>query len=66
MKIDKTKLRFAMLKAGVETMRALSKASTVNPHTLSAITNGKTCRMDTVAKLAAALGVDPSEIIEEG
>ena len=65
MRIDRTKLRIAMLRAGLETNRELSKTSGVNPNTLSAITNGKTCVMATIQKLAYALNVEPETLLED-
>lgn len=42
----------------------LANSSKVSRPTLSYIKNGKSCRPDVAAKIAAALGVDVTEIIE--
>lgn len=43
----------------------LANNSKVSRATLSYIKNGKSCRPDVTAKIAAALGVDVTDLIEE-
>lgn len=63
MKINVNKLFVAMARKGIN-FSELSSISKVSRPTLSYIKNGKTCRPDVVSKIAAALGVDVTEIIE--
>lgn len=65
MKLNRQKLAYAMFKSGVGTFREVCKLSKLNPNTVSAIANGKSCRMMTVIKLAEALHADPTELLEE-
>ena len=48
------------------TLKTLSELTGVSKATLSAVKNGKKCSEDTGNKIAAALGVDVSEIVEMG
>lgn len=63
MKINVNKLSIAMARAGMN-FSELANSSKVSRPTLSYIKNGKSCRPDVAAKIAAALGVDVTEIIE--
>ena len=65
MKLNRQKLANAMFKSGVGTFRELCERSTLNPNTVSAVVNGKSCRMNTVCKLAEALGCNPEELLQE-
>lgn len=63
MKVSKQKLSIAMARKQLNFSK-LSEESGVSRTTISYISNGKSCRPDIAAKLAAALGVDVTEIIE--
>ncbi len=63
MKINVNKLSIAMARAETN-FSELANSSNVSRPTLSYIKNGKSCRPDVAAKIAAALGVDVTEIIE--
>ena len=65
MKLNKNKLGLAMLNAGVDSIRDLSAASGVSINTISRSNNGGTVKLATLRKLATALNVDPSELLEE-
>ena len=65
MKISKSKLALAMLNAGIESIRDLAKVSGVSINTISRSNNGGTVKLATLRKLALALNVDPSELLEE-
>lgn len=64
MKINVNNLLIAMAKAGMN-FSELANSSKVSRATLSYIKNGKSCRPDVIAKIAAALGVDVTDLIEE-
>lgn len=64
MKVDKNKLSVAMARKTVNFIE-LSKLSTVSRVTLSAINNGKTCNAVTASKIAKALDVDVTELLED-
>lgn len=63
MKINVSKLSIVMARAGIN-FSELANLSKVSRPTLSYIKNGKTCRPDVVNKIATALNVDVTEIIE--
>lgn len=63
MKINKNKLAVAMTKSGLDFSKLALKAG-VSRQTISYINNGKTCTPTTAKKIADALGVDVTEIIE--
>ena len=63
MKINVNKLSIAMARAEMNFSELANKSKVSRP-TLSYIKNGKSCRPDVAAKIAAALGVDVTEIIE--
>lgn len=65
MRISKNRLALAMLNAGIESIRDLAKASGVSINTISRSNNGGTVKLGTLRRLAAALGVDPAELLEE-
>lgn len=64
MKLDKTLLAVAMARKGIN-FRDLAILSGVSRATLSYINNGKSCKAEVAGKIAAALGVDVTDIIEE-
>ena len=64
MRIDRIKLIAEMARQDV-TVNELAKVSGVSRVTITAIRTGKTCTPTTCAKLAAALGVDPAELVEK-
>lgn len=62
--LDKTKLTIVMARNNIN-FSALAKLSHVSRPTLSAINNGKSCNITTAGKIAKALGVDVTEILED-
>lgn len=66
MRISKNKPALAMLHAGIDSIRELASVSGVSINTISRSNNGGSVKLSTLRRLAAALGVDPAEIIEEG
>ena len=65
MHINKSKLSLAMLNANIDTSKSLSEKSGVSTNTLSRISNGSAAKIDTVRKLALALDIDVTEILED-
>lgn len=65
MRISKNKLGLSMLNAGVDSIKDLAEASGVSINTISRSNNGGTVKLATLRKLAMALNVDPSELLEE-
>lgn len=65
MRIGKNKLALAMLNAGVESIRDLATVSGVSINTISRSNNGGTVKLPTLRRIAAALKVDPAELLEE-
>lgn len=63
MRIDRKKLIIAMIDKN-QTVMQLAKKSTVSRVTISSIRNGKSCSMRTAEKLANALGVPVTDILE--
>ncbi len=63
MRIDRIKLLVAMAKKDMN-QRGLSKASGVSAVTISNIMCGKRCADKTGYKIAAALGIDVTKIME--
>lgn len=63
-RIDKIKLCVEMAKNDFSG-KELSKRSGVSVMTISYIKNGKTCSVSTGAKLATALGVDISDLVQK-
>lgn len=64
-KISKRKLCMRLVQAGLGSYKELSKASGVSINTISRSNNGGTVKLATLRKLALALNVDPSELLEE-
>lgn len=64
MRIDRVKLIAEMARRDVTSTR-LAEAAGVSRVTVSALRCGKTCTAETAGKIARALGVDVSEIMEE-
>lgn len=64
MNLDKARLAIAMARNGIN-FQALAKLSGISRATLSYINNGKSCKPEVAGKIAAALGVDVMDIIEE-
>lgn len=54
-----------MLAAGINTARELAKVSGVSVNTISRLNNGGTVKLSTLRRIAAALKVDPAELLEE-
>lgn len=65
MRISKNRLALAMLNAGIESIRDLAAASGVSINTISRSNNGGTVKLATLRRIAAALKVDPAELLEE-
>ena len=65
MKLNKNKLGLAMLNAGVDSIRDLAAVSGVSINTISRCNNGGTVKLSTLRRLAAALGVQAAELLEE-
>lgn len=64
MRIDKIKISVLMAKQGLNQTK-LAKKAHMSRTNLSIIINGKSCRVETVLRLAEALQVDVTEIIED-
>lgn len=54
----------AMLNAGVDSIRDLANLSGVSINTISRSNNGGTVKLATLRRLAAALNVEPAELLE--
>ena len=63
MRISKNKFGIAMLNAGITSIKELAAVSGVSINTISRSNNGGTVKLSTLRRLAAALGVDPADII---
>lgn len=63
MRIDRVKLIAEMARRDVTSTR-LAEAAGVSRVTVSALRCGKTCTAETAGKIARALGVDVTEIME--
>ena len=64
MRIDRIKLITEMARQDITSIR-LAEKSGVSRVTVSALRCGKTCTSETAGKIARALGVDVTEIMEE-
>lgn len=64
MRISKNKLGIAMARRSMN-FQKLAKMSGISRTTLSYINNGKNCRPEVVSRIAMALNVDVTELIEE-
>lgn len=64
MRIDRVKLIAEMARQNFTSIRLAEKAG-VSRVTVSALRCGKTCTPETAGKIARALGVDVTEIVEE-
>ena len=64
-KINRSKMKLAMLAAGIDSARQLAGLAGVSTNTLSRINNGCSAKIPTVQALANALRVDPIDLIEE-
>lgn len=64
MKVNKQKLELAMARSCSTTVELAEKAQIPRP-TVSAIVSGRNSKPATIGKLAKALGVDVTEIIEQ-
>lgn len=65
MKINKTKMATCMLRRGFSTQKELAKKSGLNENTVSNLMRGLPGKLETVGRLAKALGIDPVEILED-
>jgi DNA-binding Xre family transcriptional regulator len=64
MKVDRRKLEVAMARACFSTAELTAKAKMPRP-TVNGIISGKSAKPGTIGKIAKALGVDVTEIIED-
>lgn len=64
MKLNKPKVSLFMLKAGMDTQKALAQKAKMSEQGLSAALV-RNCQLKTIRKIAAALGVDPADIVQE-
>ena len=64
-KINRSKMKLAMLAAGIDSARQLAGLAGVSTNTLSRISNGCSAKLPTIQALATALKVDPIDLIEE-
>ena len=64
MRIDRIKFTMELAKRDMPLVR-LSELTGVSRVTLTGIKGGKSCSDETGAKIATALGVKPSELVEE-
>lgn len=62
MRIDRIKLISEMARRDLTVLK-LAELSGVSRMTITSVRGGKTCSESTAKKLAAGLGVDPSELI---
>lgn len=65
MKLDRTKLDIAVANAGFPSYRQFAQRIGCSAQNLSVILSRGTCKPVTAGKIARALGVDVSEIVEE-
>lgn len=63
MRLDKVKMLIIMAEKGMY-QKDLAEAAAMSRGNLSTIINGKRCRPETAIKIARALGVDVTEILE--
>ena len=63
MRINKNKMLIEMVLQGYSLVK-FAEVSGVSRATLSAIKNGKTCSINTAAKIATGLGVEVEELLE--
>lgn len=64
MRIDQGKMAGMLARKDMQ-LKELSALSGVCLQTLSLVRNGKSCREDTARRIAAALGVDVTELMED-
>lgn len=65
-KINRNKMKLAMLAAGIGSAKQLAELAGVSTNTLSRINNGCSAKIPTIQALANALKVNPVDLIEEG
>lgn len=64
MRIDRVRFATALARADLNVNQLAEKAG-VSRGTVTAVRTGKSCRKETADRLAAAMGVDTAELIEE-
>ena len=64
MKANREKLRLAMARACMNP-QDLAKAAEMPPQTVNGVLRGRSVRPATIGRIAKALGVDPTEILEK-
>ena len=65
MRISRTKLACAMLSAGIDHHKALAATAGISVNTISRLVNGGSITIPTLRRLADALRIDPTSIIEQ-
>ena len=63
MRISRKKLAVLLIDKDMK-VKQLAEQSGISRCTVSAVRGGKSCSPETIRKIAAALGVEPEEIIE--
>lgn len=64
MRIDRIKFVSAMVRRDM-TQKRLAELTGVSRVTVNGIANGRSCTADTAGRIAAALGVDVTELLED-
>ena len=64
MKINRKNLSLAMIRANIDSSKALAEVSGISENTISRINNGSQATLGTIKKLSSALGIEPEEILE--
>ncbi|WP_418750614.1 helix-turn-helix domain-containing protein [Frisingicoccus sp.] len=65
MKVSRQKVDVLMARKSIESQKKLSEKSGVSRQSISYILNGRSCQPFVAAKIANALGVDVTEILED-
>lgn len=64
MRVDRKKFVIAMMDADLNTVQLAERTKLGRP-TISAIKNGRSCKLETVIRIAEALGIPVEEILEK-
>ena len=64
-RISKSKMSAAMMRAGIDSAKELSRLANISQNTISRINNGGSAKLPTIRALAEALNCDPADLIEE-
>lgn len=65
MKISRLKVETIMVKNGIHTQNILADRASISRQSLCVVLNGQNCRPVTASRIADALGVDVTEILED-